>query len=308
MNEIRLDLNGMTCGACEKIIQRVIEQNNAEVKTIDSSNGFILISCNDGDLSSIKKQLAQKGFPERVEGEAQRGDYKRIKNYISAVIAGEDHVKVEAKLINYALGATAITIILGSIFYMIALNQLNNALEYVPLLLLAAIAAVSTISSSYHMRCYNKRMTCTNGMMVGMTMGMISGFTIGALIGATNGMFVGSTIGMLFGIALGTTAGKCSGIMGAMEGVMAGLMAGIMGAMTSVMMLNDNMVAFLYVLFGVCTFVLGGLSYMMYREAGSANHEELKLNFAKFTALSVVLGFGLMVMMVYGPKGPLTYI
>jgi hypothetical protein len=120
-------------------------------------------------------------------------------------------------------------------------------------------------------------------------------------------MFVGSVAGVVFGVILGFTLGKMCGIMGAMEGLMAGLMSGIMGAMTSVMMLNDNLVAFLYFSFGICLVVMGGLSYMMYREIGFSEKNELKTNFIEFAIVCILISSVIVGLMFYGPKRPLVY-
>jgi hypothetical protein len=88
--------------------------------------------------------------------------------------------------------------------------------------------------------------------------------------------------------------------MGAMEGMMAGLMSGTMGAMTTVMMINDHVLAFMYMLSGICLVMVGGLSYMMFREAGPA--PRAGFSFARFATLSIALGAMMLAVMVYGPK------
>ncbi|MEW6036613.1 MAG: heavy-metal-associated domain-containing protein [Candidatus Micrarchaeota archaeon] len=307
MNDYTLRLNGMTCGSCEKLIERVAEQNGAKVKEIDAKSGVVALSCEEGTLETLRRQLAEKGFNEKAGDAGQRGDPARVKTYLSSIIAGEPHVEVESKLVNYALGSTAALVVLGGLGYAAALPSVSSLGAYMPLLALAILTSVMTVFSYLHMSSYGKGISCNNGMMVGMTMGMISGFMVGALIGATNGMFIGSTVGMAAGIALGGNLGRCCGVMGTMEGVMAGLMAGIMGAMTSVMMLRENLVLFLYILFGICAFVLGGLSYMMYRESGAAPKEAFSTRFAGFAATCAAFAIALSLMMVYGPKGILVY-
>ena len=310
MKEFKFELYGMSCGSCEKIVKKVAEENNATVIALeisDSSNKATLtIACEEEKLEAIKQQLAEKGFSDKKGGEA-RGDPNRVKQYILALIANEPHVEIEAKLASYALGSLAALIILCGLGYAYFLQGTANAPAYAPLLFLVIASSVLTMFSYHHMGCYKNFMSCTNGMMVGMTMGMISGFMIGALLGATNGMFVGSTVGLVFGVALGGNLGRYSGVMGAMEGIMAGLMAGIMGAMTSVMLIRDNLVVFLYILFAVCTFMLGGLSYMMYREAGAAPKKEFSIKFSDFFSASAFIILILVGIMFHGPKGILVY-
>ncbi|MEW6721759.1 MAG: hypothetical protein AB1324_00700 [Candidatus Micrarchaeota archaeon] len=305
--DYRLDLNGMTCGSCERLIQRVAEQNGGTVREVDANSGVVTLACDETALGKIKSELASKGFPERRAGEGQRGDPARVGKYVASIIAGEAHVETEGRLLNYALGSAASLVLLFGAVYAAFQAIIPSAFAYLPLIALAIASSVLSVFSYSHMKAYSRSISCSNGMMVGMTMGMISGFLVGALVGAANGMFIGSLAGMAAGIALGGNLGRCCGIMGALEGVMAGLMAGIMGAMTSVMMLGDNLVLFLYILFGVCAFVLGGLSYMMFREAGAAPADAQKARFAEFAGASAAFAIALSLVMVYGPKGPFVY-
>jgi hypothetical protein len=162
--------------------------------------------------------------------------------------------------------------------------------------------------SYYHMGSFRRYMSCMHGMMVGMTAGMMIGFMVGAIVGATNGMFIGSVAGVAVGIFFGFTLGRFCGVMGAMEGIMAGLMSGTMGAMTSVMMLNDHMMVFLYILLGICGLTVGALSYMMYREAGPAPDVAYSKGFGRFLMLSIYISAAMLIIMMFGPRGAITFI
>jgi hypothetical protein len=238
----------------------------------------------------------------------ERGTPERMLTYISDVLAGRKEVEVETKLLNYALASAVALVLLAAAGHLVVLKgSVPNAMGYAPLVLLAIGTSVMAAFAHFHMSCYRAKMSCTNGMMVGMTIGMCVGFMAGALVGATNGMFVGSLAGMAIGIAMGANLGRHCGVMGAMEGIMAGMMAGTMGAMIAVMMVNDHLLAFLFVLFGICAFVLGGLSYMMYREAGSAEAGELRVSMLKFAGMSAVLAVSLVLLMLWGPKSGIIY-
>ena len=307
--EYGLLLTGMTCATCEKVISRVAAQSGASVKDVDFRNGTLKLVCDEKDLAPIKQKLAEKGFKERREGEpadSGRGDPDRVKDYILSLLAGEPHVEVESKIMNYAVASSAILLGVGIFTYGGLFKGFGSPSATIGLLLLVIASAIMTVFAYFHMSSYRKSVSCMHGMMMGMTMGMMAGFLTGALTGATNGMFIGSVVGMLFGIALGFGVGRFSGVMGAMEGIMAGLMSGTMGAMLSVMMINDNLMAFLYILTGVCAVIFGGLSYMMYREAGSAPNPEYSGDFKRFFAASAVLSMMLLAIMMYGPKGPIT--
>ncbi|MFH0885379.1 MAG: heavy-metal-associated domain-containing protein [Candidatus Micrarchaeota archaeon] len=305
--EYKLTLSGMTCGACEKVIERVVSNNGAEVKEIDAGRGLVDIRCQPERIETIKQQLAQRGFRERGEGEPEeRGDPRRFLAYLKSVIAGEPHARVENRLLNNALGTTIILVLAGALMYGAFLDIFGSPVAAASLLVFVISSSVMSVYSLLHMETYRKGMTCSNGMMVGMTTGMASGYMIGAILGATNGMFVGSVIGTAMGITIGLTLGRYSGIMGAMEGLMAGLMAGTMGAMTSLMMLNDNLLAFLYILNGLCLVMVGSLSYMMFREAGPASATAPAGNFGRFAGLSIAMSAVLVAIMLYGPRSLIT--
>ncbi|MBI5228406.1 hypothetical protein HY988_07480 [Candidatus Micrarchaeota archaeon] len=304
MSETKLELNGMSCNSCEKIISRVAQSNGAVVKEIDAQKGYVVLDVDEQVLAQLKTELANKGFYEK--GSVQdRGNPERVKSYLFSIIAGQEHVQVESKLFNYAIGSAAVLIIALTLGYLFLFNNINPAL--IPILTLIIPLSVGTVFSYYHLRCYRKDLSCNLGMMMGMTIGMLFGFMVGALIGATNGMFIGSVVGISAGIGIGLHLGKWCGIMGAMEGAMAGLMSGLMGAMTSVMLVNDNLIAFLYLFFGACGLVLFGLSYMMFREAGSASKAELNIDFGRFTLLGGYILTALLLIMLYAPKGPIIY-
>lgn len=313
MTEYKIELNGMTCESCEKIIERVAERNDTTVKQIDVKKGFAILESDENKILKIKQQLSERGITEKGSAATTRGDFSRIKKYFMGVIAGEKDFYVETKLLNYSF-ASAIVIIASFIFaYNFAIPSLFNSIEnftgYVPLIFLAILSSILIIGSYEHMNTYKKDISCMNGMMIGMIIGMVSGFMIGAIIGATNGMFIGSLAGMTVGISLGVNLGRCCGIMGALEGAMAGLMAGIMGAMTSVMLLLDNLVLFLYVCFAISLAIFAGLSYMMFRESGStAARSDLNIKFVDFLAKTSIFVFLLSIIMLFGPKGPITYL
>lgn len=305
MKEFELKLKNMSCGSCEKVIRKAAENNQAKIKEIDIDSGRILVECEEDRIEPLIQELAEKGFGDG--GETPRGDPGRVKKYILAVIGGDPQVEVETTLMNYSLASIAVLAIIGAIGYGFALNGISAESAYLPILVLTGLSSVIMVFSYHHMDCYRKTLSCTNGMMIGMTMGMMSGFMSGALVGATNGMFIGSTAGVAVGILFGGNLGRYGGIMGAMEGIMAGLMSGTMGAMLSVMMINDNLMAFLYLLFAMCAVLVGGLSYMMHRKAGPVRGTEFKTTFVQFLFMSVALAAVMAALMLLGPKGPVTY-
>ncbi|MFH1785590.1 MAG: cation transporter [Candidatus Micrarchaeota archaeon] len=305
--EHKLELKGMTCGACETLIERTVTQNGSEIVDIDATNGRVIIRCSDEQLPEIKQKLAEKGFPEKEARDYNRGQFKRVVEYLKNILAGKPQTIVESRLSEYAIGSGALMLILSIIMFIIYPTSLQLVRPYLPLFILLGGGVLMTLTSYYHIRCYWRNLTCANGMMVGMTLGMMSGFLAGALAGATNGMFIGSVVGMALGIAPGLALGRHSGIMGAMEGIMAGIMAGTMGAMLSVMMITDNLILFLYILFGLCAVMVGSLSYMMHREAGETPANEFKVKFTEFFLVAVIVASLMVLIMMYGPKNGLIY-
>lgn len=303
----KIFLTGMTCRSCERIVTRIIESEGAIAKDVDARAGTATIIADEDVFREVKDKLAERGYRIRKEGEdpgGGRGDFARVKDYVVSIIAGEEHVAVEARLLNYAVATSALLIGISIYAYGSFLNGLGGASAAATILLLVIGTAVMTAYSYLHMRSYRKSMSCMHGMMVGMTAGMMTGFMGGAIIGATNGMFVGSVAGVALGMAFGFTLGRYCGVMGAMEGIMAGLMSGTMGAMTSVMMLNDNLVAFLFLLMAVCGTTMAALSYMMSREAGPAPNPEESGGFPAFFLMSALISAAFLAVILIGPKGP----
>ncbi len=297
----------MSCGSCERIIEKVAERNGAKAVSIDANTGIVVLSCVPEKIAEIKERLAQKGFHEKGEEGSERGDPERVFTYLNAIAKASEIVGAESVLINYSIAgllASSIAIWAG---YMLFFVKMANAAAYLPLLALAVFSSVASVYSYNNVKCYGKNISCTNGMMAGMILGMIPGFMTGAIIGATNGMFLGSIVGMTAGIVLGIKAGKCCGIMGAMEGVMAGFMAGIMGAMTSVMMFSDHLLEFLFIAFAICGAMLFGMSYLLHREIGTRDKNQVGISMQHFVALSVAFSIIMAIIMFYGPKGPLTF-
>lgn len=308
MGEYRLELSGMKCESCERLVRRAAHKAGAEVREVNSNAGFATFACGDAMLPALKKALAEKGFAEKGSADGGRGDFGRLFAYARGVLEGKEEVAVENALLNYSLGAFAMLVALVAALYMSVLRGMPNAAGYAPLALLAIGSAAVLAFSYYHLGTYRRKLSCTNGMMAGMTLGMMAGFLVGALIGSTNGMFVGSLAGMAAGIFFGVGIGRHCGVMGGLEGMMAGLMAGTMGAMLSVMMVNDHLLAFLYVLFALCAAILGGLSYMMHREAEEeAGKQDLKAGFGEFAGFATVLVLGALFLMLFGPKSGIVF-
>jgi copper chaperone CopZ len=304
-----IELKGMTCGACETLITRVITQSGGQVSNIDLRSGQVTFFCEDDRLSERKQKLAEKGFHEKAKDgvEEQRGDHKRVIRYVLDILGKKPQAEVESTLLEYVIGSAALMLLFAFAAYIFLPSSFSFLITYLPLLVLLVFGVLMIMFSYYHVRCYRKNLTCANGMMVGMTVGMMSGFLAGAIVGATNGMFIGSVVGMALGILPGFLLGRYCGVMGAMEGIMAGIMAGTMGAMLSVMMINDNLILFLYMLFGLCAIMIGGLSYMMHREAGPASRDELNVKFAEFALMAFALSLLIIEIMAYAPRNGITF-
>lgn len=308
MNERIIYLNGMSCSSCEKLIMRVAEMHRIEILQVNISQGFIKFFCDDSKLDSFKQALAEKGFTERTSDQAQvciteRGSYSRFFSFIKNVLSGGEGFEYESKLLNTALLTTIVLFLISGI--LLYFRFIQGA--YLPLIMLTVFGVVALAYGYSHAKSYKSSIPCMNGMMSGMTLGMIGGFLGGLLIAATNGMFIGSVAGIIIGVALGFGTGRLCGVMGALEGMMGGFMSGIMGAMTSVMLFNDNLLIFLYICFGIGILILAGLSYMFYRENSSTNQQRTVHADIFFMTAFYIYAF-LIAVMLYAPKGPLTFI
>ena len=185
-----------------------------------------------------------------------------VKEFIKSL----SNEQVEGEIIKTIFVSLITSFIILAIFYFFKLRYIENFIpKYGFFLFLAILSYAIILPSTRQVRAY-KELACMSGMMVGMTIGMIAGLLSGFYIGATNGMFYGSIFGISIGMFFGIWNGKCCGIMGIMEGMMAGFMGGLMGAMTSVMLLNDNVRIMAWIVFAVCTVIMIGLNYMVYKE------------------------------------------
>lgn len=305
MSEHTLLLSGMSCGSCEKIIERVLQKHNAKAKEIDANSGRVVFDSEKEVLPKIIKELEQKGFPQGTF--EQRGNWNNVFSFISDSVFGKEGFEVENSVINFSM-ASAIILILLSAAVLFLFKLKLEITKFAPLIFLVIVFSVATTASYHYMRSYRKRISCQNGMMIGMISGMVIGFLSGALIGATNGMFAGSVVGIAFGVYFGLELGKCCGVMGGLEGVMAGLMSGLMGAMTSVMLVLDNLIIALFLIFAVSVFILGGSVYMMRREAGRAALNEFDVSYSRFILYAVILFFVIFVIMLIVPKSGVTFV
>ncbi len=198
-----------------------------------------------------------------------------------------------------ALSLAASFIVLIVLYFLLFKNIPNFLPKYGFFLFFAALSYAIILPVSKQVRAFSK-FPCMSGMMIGMTVGMVGGFLAGYYIGATNGLFIGAVFGMAVGIVLGIWLGSCCGVMGFMEGTMAGFMAGPMGAMTSVMLLNDNLKPMTVIVFFVGAFIMFSLNYMIYLEA-KGSEEEKHDGVSPVWVASVLITITSLIM-VYGPR------
>ena len=304
-------VKGFECESCARVISRVVSSfPGASLTEANQYTGAITIECEPEDEKQIIQAVREKGYslstqPLQTDYSAEKSPLENGKNYVLGLFEGKHGFQVEQSLLQATLLSFLLTIgaeVLASIILNIPLEN------YKWLFALSAVAVSANAFAVWHSIAYRKEFTCMNGMMVGMALGMMTGFMVGAVVAASSGMFVGSVVGMLFGMAIGAYTGYCCGIMGVLEGLMAGLMSGIMGAMTTIMLLNDHVIAFLFILFAACTVVLAGLSYMIWKEAGGREGKAKLPSGLNIVAANVAIGLILVLIMVYAPKGPLAWV
>jgi hypothetical protein len=223
-----------------------------------------------------------------------------FKKFISSL----NNDKVEGELVKTILYSIITSVIILIILYYLKFRFIDNFFQKYSLFLLLIVISYSLILSTIRQIRAYKQFSCMSGMMIGMTIGMVAGFLAGFFIGATNGMFFGSVFGMAIGIIFGMWNGYCCGIMGVMEGIMAGFMGGLMGAMSSVMMINDHLIVASIIVTIICSVILIGLSYMIYKETIEREREHHE-NYLFTIISSAILTIITSLFMILGPQGGL---
>ncbi len=209
--------------------------------------------------------------------------------------------RVEGKIIKSIFFSLAASLIFLAILYFFKFRLIEEFIpKYGAPLFFMALSYAFIMPVIKQIGVY-REMPCMSGMMVGMTSGMISGFLPGFYVASTNGMFVGGFFGVALGILIGIWNGKCCGIMGIMEGIMAGFMGGLMGAMTAFMLLNDNLKIAAIIVFIICSAVLFGLNYLIYKEM-QEHHGKAEEGPLFILTLTIILIAVTTWLMVYGPK------
>lgn len=212
--------------------------------------------------------------------------------------------RVEGEILKTVFYSLVTSFIVIGILYLLILKNVTNFIpKYGFYLFLAAISYALILPTVRQVRAY-KHFNCMSGMMIGMTAGMVVGFMSGYFIGATNGMFIGGVFGMIVGSVLGVWTGSCCGVMGFMEGIMAGFMGGLMGAMTSVMLLNDNL-KLATIIISIFTAIISiSLNYMIFFEM-KENERQKKEDHSMTIVITFVLIIVTTWLMVFGPRSTL---
>ena len=209
--------------------------------------------------------------------------------------------RVEGELLKTFLYSLLSSIAIIAILYIELFRSIDEFLPTYGFYIFFVVLSYSIlIPLIRQVRAY-RQFACMSGMMIGMTSGMIAGFLPGFFVGATSGMFWGSVFGMAVGIIFGFWNGKSCGIMGIMEGLMAGFMGGLMGAMSSVMMINDHLMAASVIVFVISAVLIFCLNYMIYKEM-KENERQFEESHFISVVISVVLTLITTLFMVFGPR------
>ncbi len=307
--DYELEMRGMNCESCAKIIVRTVSKHaGASVKQIDTNTNKVALECTPEQLSQIREKLKEQGYQLLLPGEKEEKGYEagslgRGLAFVSGVAKGSPGFSVEHRLLKYSVQSALLILLVQALLYLTVFRSTPKFLEsYWSVTLLAAVSVVTLIAGAYHAQVFRKTTGCMTGMMVGMTFGMAAGFLIGAFAGATNGMFIGSLVGIAVGMWFGYYTGRCCGVMGVLEGMMGGLMAGTMGAMLSVMMVYDNLVPFLFILTGIEVAIMWAFGYMLYKEYGSIKEGAIDVNAIDFAAYALAFDLVLTLVFVFAPK------
>jgi len=208
--------------------------------------------------------------------------------------------KVEGEIIKTAIYSLSVSLAVFILFYYFSLKNIPEFFSKYGFYILLSILGYTCIFSSARQIRLCGKFPCMSGMMIGMTIGMIGGFLSGYYVGATNGLFIGTLFGMIVGILLGIWLGSSCGVMGFMEGAMAGFMAGPMGAMTSVMLIYDNVKLMGIIFLFVALVILAALKYMVFLEA--KGERQLNESLTNILLLSGFLTALTIVVICFGPR------
>ncbi len=310
-------ISGMTCGSCERLVTKAIESAGGKVHSISASSGTAVVDYPKAAAGKVMEAIASAGYtladaPPQKEGacaeecsneDAESPDdfAQELCSFVDKLFSGDESLANERLLLFYSAASLILMGFMGFFLYLVVFRNLAGFASHIPFAVYTVLSSVAITAAIAHYQSHRGRFNCMEGMMIGMTIGMMSGFLFGAIIGATNGMFVGSVFGMAVGIIAGAWCGKCCGIMGVMEGIMGGLMAGTMGAMLTVMMLNDNLMLFMPLLFGTCIAILAGMIYMIHSTAGR-RMERRPMGFASFFAIAFLFCAATIAVMQFAPR------
>ncbi len=299
----QLPIRNVSCDACEKVIGRILRRySQAKIESISSDATTLTLSCYAEDLPQIKNRLREYNYLNEEKNNQPHFSY-----VMKRILGNQPGYEAEHELFTQTMGIfTLLLLVLGGAYFF-WFSQMEIFYKLSPILILLPLGIAVNAGALLHVRNVRQHFNCTNGMMTGMIVGMISGFMSGALIGATNGMFMGSLTGMTIGMSASAYAVRKTGIMGVLEGMMAGLMAGTMGAMLSVMMLSDNLILFLYILFGACILILGGMSYFIVKEVGLIQEEKKHVDFIPFALMNTLLFLAVLALILFGPKSSIAW-
>lgn len=293
MKTEKIEIDGMNCESCERLITKSVSAAGGKVNKISAREGYAVIEYPEGDLPKMEKAIEEAGYSIGGGPYSQVPLEKQLSDFASDFLAGKPSTKPLRDC--FVFSVATFLVLAASVFFLFGTHK------YFPYFMYTVISAVAVAGAVELTNAYKKHLSCMEGMMVGMTVGMSSGFLLGAVIGATNGMFVGSVFGMGVGMVLGLASGRHCGIMGAMEGVMAGIMSGTMGAMLTVMMVYDHLEEFMPIFVFANILVLAGFKYMLYHYPGRRGHAS-EVSPYELSGLALALVVLTMAVAIYAPR------
>jgi len=308
MPELKLRIIGMHCLSCEKVLKKaLLALPYIQDVKINYTNEIAILTCTQQpNLHEIIQTIQQSGYDATLSNGNPIKEAANATNFKQYVKNIRQRERIEGKIIRYAIAIFFILAALEILAYYAFFQNIQNFFNSYGYYLIFLIISITIASISLlHIKIYGDKFSCMSGMMIGMTSGMISGFLIGMLVAATNGMFIGSVAGIFIGMVTGLTAGKCCGVMGIMEGTMAGFMGGLMGAMTTLMMLNDNLKLIIPIVVFICASILIGLDYMIYKEMKDSKTIIPDYTFLLLITATFIITIAITFLMILGPKSAL---
>src|SRR3989338_1116155 len=263
----------MTCNSCERLISKAVESLGGKVHRISASEGRATIEIEEGKQEQMLAKIKEAGYGPHVQGGSGEMREQQGSSALGGGISFASFEQEAADFFKRLLNAGELSI--------------ERDILKMSVFTLLALFALSFVA---YLFAWNKG---GQGALYQFVLyGMVANVAALAAISQIN--------------TYGRNLSCMNGIMGVLEGMMAGLMGGTMGAMLTVMMLADNLLLFMPVLFAACIAILLGLAFMMHQNHRHAQRESA-VSFGTFFMLALCASIIVAAVIMYGPRASIVF-